>query len=399
MLNTIFKKKVFLTTILSSTLLTTSSTFAQIPTSSTTPSGLSGAINSAPAKINLKFLEIALKHVLNSVHSLSIDERIKTMDPNTTINRVAALNIEGAIIHDYDESGFGAITKKDTLVTGRNIGFQYMPYSITALSDGSHLIKISVASFKNMNALMNYSKDDDSIFNYLDRLDLLTIKLDKNSSFKDLSTITVDILDANIKLGIVQSKSNYLALTAGGNAGFIFSNHSLPGIDKSIYESGANKQFPQRLGDNGEMYGDYQNDGLGFSTSGNVGLELNLEKKRTRVNFKGSYSTGFNNYTVSEIKTHENNVLLRKSHLKDDLFKVDGYKDPNLKARRNSQYIHYSIDASRMVSRAGKTPIRMGLIIKANVILNDKITYPNESIVNFNDFQKEKVSTGLYINF
>ncbi len=323
-------------------MLVTGLSYAQTAPSGSGSSNLAGSVSSAPYKIPSSKV---INFIASRFHTINIDEKIQSMSKNgqTTYSGQLAISVEGALLYN---NSVNVDNDVDTEITGKNIGMQVASFKIDALADGSHSIKVSGLAFKNMNAMRNQVEASD-IFKILNEVDFLTIKLDKNSSFSDLSTFSLTLADLNSKIALASSKSqkSYLAVTGGGSAGWDW-YRNLPSGTLAIGEQQA------------------------FRTSGNAGLEVNVEGKSNRLNIKGSWE-------ASQSQRSYDQTSFRKS-----------------------QYVNLSLDASKLMKRpVGKTPVRLGFLIKSNLGLNDKITMEGQPAIDMTQHVKQKGSVGLYLNF
>jgi len=352
-----------LTIFTASMLLIGMNSQAQVTDNGTTnPGNVSGSSDGTPPSLDIDF-ETLMKWMIRRVHTINFDAITNDMDKNGIKNARLGFSAEGALVYHYELAG-EKIDQWDDI--GRNAGAQILPYSIQIMPNGVRKISVSGFALKNMTALQGTEHlvggKTAGLLAAIDRVDVLNLTWDKNSSFSNLNTFDFTAITGAFHVGLSKSKSNrpnYIAVRAGGNVGFGTTEMS-----------------------DADQYGYSSSKVMGLKTEYSGGLEINLQaRSKIRLNLQSNYVAGYGEVQMNNIDQGEAQTMIRKS-----------------------AYIKNSIDFS-VPLRVSHRPMRLGMGANVNLVMFDRLTNSSQNAgtaaqtIDLTGNYSQKFRGRLYLNF
>ncbi len=319
-------------------------------------------VNNAPGGIGTNGTSANLKPfatwLLQRLHTISIETYARSISPGTSKNFIAVFSASGAIIHDYEVEYNKSIEDYDN--AGRSAGVQIVPYQIQVNTDGSKRLSVTGFGLHDMNALQNSSAKWSyaTAFQYIDRIDALTLTWDHESSFEDVRTFDFEFASIGARLGLMSGGTgSYLALRGAGGLGMRWQT------------TAGNLPLPIMGGRDSSFRPTYTA-GVEANVQNQAGLRLNVQS-----NYLGSRNA------VDLVTTEPGALNERESRFV-----------------RNSGYLKNSFEISKIVNKAGR-PVRLGIGGEYNHGFFDSMRSDDAGSIDMLPRFKQKFTGKLYLTF
>jgi hypothetical protein len=361
--------------VLGLVLLTSINAFSQ-----SNPDNISGEVG-RPMDL---YITPVFKGLIARIHTLEIEEKVYQMQKNgvTSQEFVAAFNAEGALLYGHETvSDFPEIFPDNK--SGRNSGFQLIPYKISITEDNRIYISSSVISLKNMiskNAEWREDRDDIEAFEVIDNIDFLKIEYNKNYNYSNMEDIHFKFFDIGAKVNIIPElpDNQYLAIKAGA-APLGHHKTQVKMVTNDIYTI------------------------EGFESSIRYGIEYNINlKKGWRINAEVMASNVWswdqsreidekkrNDYNSEVSYFESNSIYYNPTELKDKY---------SLPVKRSLFVVTPKVEISKKISKEKKSPKRLGMRVSGNLPIYDHIEGAKNIDLKINN-NRNLINAGIFLNF
>lgn len=326
------------------------------------------------------------------VHTLDIQNQFQQMkrDGVTEKKNVAMFSATGALVYHFELRGDELSEWNDI---GRNAGIQIVPYSLKVDTQGNYAAAFNAMSYKNLHTLQSADEhciggnDIPFVNSLIDNIDFVVFRWEKGLNFDSFKSQSVDLVNIDLKLDILDSKKStrYLALTAGGRAGWNQSSYKLASGENILIGSESITEKGKQLQEFGNLQGRY---GLEYSDEGKKGARITV-KAGASNNFTEGYYLDPETVKAVEVRntTPDENGKLPEQH-----------RPLTYTVRRASLYITPSVEYSVPLNKAGNHPTRLGARVNANMPVKDVL---KGGRIN-EDLSKQNinvVNASLFFNF
>jgi hypothetical protein len=334
---------------------------------------------------------------------------------------IAGFSATGALVYHHELRG-----DKPYQDTGRNTGIQVLPYTIKRSADDKMYVAFNALSFRNMittqqgeNPVRGEFGEKADFFTVVDNIDFLVFKWDRGMSFSNIDSFTLDYLNADLKVDILNSakETRFLAITAGGrfagqrskltlDSGEVIEISGYDGISKGL-------QTDYRYG---LQYSDQFRNGsrldLGISsththTNGYFWDEQKVaEAEQYNAANKQKYDNDMNQYRAQKV-AYEAQKFDGKVISEESYATLTGNKKPaspkTVSAEQDSivrkqVYLSPSIEFSKNLRSEGGQPLRVGVGLNANIPLKDTIQGGKVNM-DMKNHNRNLINARLFLNF
>ncbi len=340
--------------------------------------------------------------LLSRFHSLGIGALIADQRNNGIHEKsyVATFDASGAFIYESDLGGSSSLVNHETTTiedydeTGKNVGVQIIPFTVSLAPGGSIYLSFDAWAFRNMNALQNSKNrwDDDGGFQFFDNMDFFVFKFDQGYSFTNINSRRIEIYSFDGKVDLLNSRvgTRYLAVKIGA---------SLSGDSETIYTPDGK---PNYFG--ADLFPDQSkglHPGYNFMTTmfpGNLGAKYGLEfNNETRHGFKIRLQALFNTRwihgdAIDNVHYAQYYAAIQTGSPIPDR-RIVSYKHV-------SNYFNPNLEVSQRVSKQGSNPVYLGVGASGNIPISDVISTDGSfGQMNLAPYNNELVKVKLFVHF
>lgn len=380
--------------------------------------------------------EEVLKVLFFRTHTVSIDTHAAQMRADGVSERafVAGFTMEGALAYDHEMAGDGLTPE---LEAGRNAGLQLVPYKVSLATDGRVYISTSAVAFKNMNSEMadndlrlgkNCYSDCEDAWKVIDQLSAVNMEYNKDVAM-GIEEKRISIASIDMKLGIFESSDGNFFIALKGGATPIGWHETkildVNGVDRTLKgletELRYGMQFLKRT-DKGWRF----DGGVDFKNRWSYDEHHVSDQKMAQWRAdKDQYAISMSNYNQaqaqydSDLNTYQQDKEAYEQQngynepISDESYAViTGNTKPEMttgkpgevgdpskgRTLRSLMLATPSLNVSKSFARDGKSPVRVGVGISANLPIGDYIS--GEFNGNITGRGNGSLITGrLFINF